>query len=290
MEKEHRLELDDGRTLACLELGEPSGLPVIYLHGYPGSRLEARLVAGAIQKLNLRLIAPDRPGFGESTFHPGRTLSSTAADIRVLADRLELGRFAVIGMSGGGPHALACGVHIPERVGRLALVGGLGPTTQPDLVAEMIAPHRLALAAGLAMPRLTRLSIALVARTIRRYPRRFLAFMLKSACPADQAVLADGHYRQLMLESTVEALRQAGINIAHELILLARSWEFGLDDVRVPVTIWQGLDDNIVPAAMARYLAESLPDCELHCLPDEGHLSLIVRNAKLVFTNLKQDN
>jgi pimeloyl-ACP methyl ester carboxylesterase len=97
-EIEHRLTLADGRTLACLELGEPTGLPVIYLHGYPGSRLEARLAARAARQLQLRLLAPDRPGFGESTFQPGRTIGAWAADMLRLADEFALERFAIAGV------------------------------------------------------------------------------------------------------------------------------------------------------------------------------------------------
>lgn len=288
MEIEHRLTLADGRTLACLELGDPAGSPVIYLHGYPGSRLEARLTACAAERLRVRLLAPDRPGFGESTFQPGRSIGAWGADMLRLADEFTLERFAVIGVSGGGPYALACAARIPERVSRVALVGGLGPATRRDLVAGMIATHRLALAAGSRMPRLARLALALVARVVRRHPKRFLAHMLARTCSADRDVLADGSYRTLMLESTVEALRQGGLSVAHELTLLARPWDIRLDEVCTPVTIWQGLADNIVPAAMARYLAGALAHTELHCLPDEGHLSLIVRHADLVFADLTQ--
>lgn len=286
METEHRLTLADGRTLAYLQLGDPAGPPVIYLHGYPGSRLEARLAACAAEHLHLRLLAPDRPGFGESTFQPGRTISAWGADVLRLADELALERFAVIGVSGGGPYALACAARMPERVRRVALVGGLGPATRRDLVADMVATHRLALAAGSHMPRLARLAIDLAARVVSRHPERFLAHMLSRTCPADREVLADACYRKLMLDSTVEALRQGGPCVAHELTLLARPWDIRLEEIRTPVAIWQGLADNIVPSVMARYLAGALAHSELHCLPDEGHLSLIVRHADRVFADL----
>src|SRR6185312_3853086 len=107
-ETEHRVRLADGRTLACLELGDPSGPPVLYFHGYPGSRLEARVAAAAARRLGLRLLAVDRPGFGQSTFQTGRSIGAWAADVAALADRLALGRFSIVGVSGGGPYALAC--------------------------------------------------------------------------------------------------------------------------------------------------------------------------------------
>lgn len=288
MELEHRLTLADGRTLACLEIGEPAGARVIYLHGYPGSRLEARLAARAAGRCHVRLLAPDRPGFGESTFQPGRTIGAWGADMLQLANHFELGRFAVIGMSGGGPYALACAAHMPERVSRVALVGGVAPTTRKDLVAGMVATHRLSLAIGSRMPRVASLAIDLVAAVVRRRPQYFVAHMLARTSPADRDILADPCYRRMMLDSTVEALRQGGLCVAHELSLLARPWDFRLEDIRTPVAIWQGLADNIVPPAMARYLASALTHSAARCLPNEGHLSLIVRHAERVFADLLQ--
>jgi len=282
METEQRITLTDGRTLACLAFGEPGDAPVMYFHGYPGSRLEGRLAAGTARRLGLRVIAPDRPGFGESTFQPGRTLGAWAADVAELADRLALERFDVVGVSGGGPYALACAARIPERISGVALVGALGPLARRDLMDGMVTLNRVALAAGARVAPLARVAIGLAARVVRRYPERYLARMLACAPSADRNVLADSTYRTLFAESMAEALRQGGRGAAWELPLLARPWGFALEEVRTPVRVWQGLSDNIVPPAMARYLAAGLPLGELHCLPDEGHLSLIVRHLDAV--------
>ncbi len=287
METEYRIMLADGRTLACLALGASGGVPVIYFHGYPGSRFEARLAAHAARQLGLRVLAPDRPGFGESTFQPGRTIGAWAADVTALAEQLGLERFTVLGVSGGGPYALACAARIPERVSRVALACALGPSTRKDLIDGMVTLNRLALAAGSRMPPLARLAVDLVARLVRRHPQRYLAHMLASAPPADRAVLADPSYRALFAESTAEALRQGGRGAAWELTLLARPWDFRLEEVRVPVRIWQGLADNIVPPAMAYHLAAALSYSEVRSLPDEGHLSLIVRHLDAVLADLR---
>ncbi|MFQ5852166.1 MAG: alpha/beta fold hydrolase [Candidatus Binatia bacterium] len=287
LETEHRITLADGRTLACLALGELGGAPVMYFHGYPGSRLEARLAAGAARRLGWRMFAPDRPGFGESTFRPGRTLGAWAADVAHLADRLGLERFAVVGVSGGGPYALACAARIPERLSRVALVCALGPTARKDLTDGMVTLNRVALAVGSRMPLLAGLAIDLAARLIRRHPEPSLAYMLASAPPADRMVLADPGYRELFAESMAEALRQGGRGAAWELSLLARPWDFRLEEVRAPVRIWQGLADNIVPPAIARHLAAVLPHSEPHYLPDEGHISLIVRHVDAVLADLR---
>lgn len=288
METEHRIRLADGRTLACLELGHPGGAPVLYVHGYPGSRLEARLAADPAERLGLRLLAPDRPGFGESSFQPGRTLSAWSGDVIQLADRLALERFAVVGVSGGGPYALACAAHIPERLGPVALVGALGPLTCMHSTRDMVTLNRWALTLAAWSPPLARLTVGLAARWVRRRPERFLAHMLAGAPAADRKVLADAAYRALLGVSTAEALRQGGRGVAWELTLLAQPWDFSLQEVRVPVRVWQGLADNIVPAAMARRLVGELPHSEAHYLSDEGHLSLIVRHLGAVLEDLRR--
>ncbi|ALP52294.1 hypothetical protein Tel_03575 [Candidatus Tenderia electrophaga] len=286
METEHRIRLADGRTLACLELGDPGGAPVLYFHGYPGSRLEARLAARPAVHLGLRLLAPDRPGFGESSFQPGRTLSAWCGDVAQLADQLDVERFAVAGVSGGGPYALACAARIPKRLARVALVGALGPLVGMRSTRGMVTLNRLALALAARSPPLARLAIDLAARWLRHRPERFLAHMLAGAPEADRKVLADADYRALLAASTAEALRQGGRGVAWELTLLARPWDFSLQEVSVPVRLWQGLSDNIVPPVMARGLVGALSTTEVHYLPGEGHLSLIARRLAPVLENL----
>lgn len=283
---EHRIRLADERTLACLELGDPGGAPVIYFHGFPGSRLEARLAADAAERLGLRLLAPDRPGFGESTFLPGRTIGNWAADVAELTDQLGLQQFAVVGVSGGGPYALGCAARIPGRLGGVALVGALGPLAGMRSTRGMVALNRLALALAARSPSMARLAIGLAARWVRQRPERFLARMSAGAPAADRAVLTDAGYRAIFGASTAEALRQGGRGVAWELTLLARAWDFRLKEVSVPVRIWQGLADNIVPAAMARRLAGELPTSETQYLPGEGHLSLVARRLDAVLADL----
>ncbi len=285
-ERERRLRLADGRVLACLEMGDPAGSPVLYFHGYPGSRLEGRLAASAARRQGLRLLAPDRPGFGASTFQPGRTIGAWAADVAELADQLGLERFAVVGVSGGGPYALACAARIPERLSRVALVGALGPLGRKRLARDMVAVNRLVLALARRLPFLARLAVELAARWIRRHPDHHLAHMTAAAPPVDRRVLAVPAYRALFTESTAEALRPGGRGAAWDLTLLARPWDFSLQEVSVPMRIWQGLADNIVPPAIAQDLAAALPASECRYLEDEGHLSLIVRHMDAVLADL----
>lgn len=286
-ETEHRLRLANGRMLACLELGDPSGPPVLYFHGYPGSRLEARVAAPAARRLGLRLLAIDRPGFGQSTFQPGRRIGGWAADIDALADQLGLGRFSIVGVSGGGPYALACAASLSSRLARVALVCPLAPLDVADGKAGMLAQDRMMLALAAHAPPLARGVVHMLAHWMRRKTDRYLKFMMAGMEPPDRDLFADPWYSTLMMESTAEALRQGGRGPALELTLIARPWDFRLQDVRMPVDLWQGLIDQILPAAMARRLAASLPACHPRYLPGEGHLSLVVRHIGEVLAELR---
>lgn len=215
METEHRIRLAYERTLACLELGDPGGAPVIHFHGFPGSRLEARLAEDAAEELGLRLLAPDRPGLGESSFQPGRTLAAWCGDVAQLADQFDVERFAVVGVSGGGPYALACAARILGRIGGVALVGALGPFAGMRSTRKMVALNRLALALAAGLPPLARFAVGLAAHGVRR-PERFLAHMMAKAPAADRKMLADVDYRALFAASTAEALRQGGRGVGRK--------------------------------------------------------------------------
>lgn len=286
-ETEHRVRLADGRTLACLELGNPSGPPVLYFHGYPGSRLEARVAAAAAGRLGLRLLAVDRPGFGQSTFQAGRGIGAWAADVAALADQLALGRFSIVGVSGGAPYALACAASLSDRLARVALVCPLGPLDVADGKAGMLAQDRVMLALAAHAAPLARAAVHLLAHWMRRDADRYLEFMMAGMVSPDRDLFADPAYRSLMRESTAEALRQGGRGAAWELTLIARRWDFRLQDVRMPVSLWQGLADQILPAAMAKRLAAALRACNARYFPGEGHLSLVVRHIGEVLAELR---
>lgn len=286
-EAEHRVRLADGRTLACLQLGDAAGPPVLYFHGYPGSRLEARVAAAAAGRLGLRLLAVDRPGFGQSTFQAGRTVGGWAADVAALADQLALGRFSIISVSGGAPYALACAALLPDRVAHVTVLCPLGPLDVADGRQGMLAQDRVMLALASRVPPVGRAVVRMLAHWMRRDAERYLRFMLAGMESPDRDLFADPGYRALILESTSEALRQGGRGAAWELTLIARPWDFRLQDVRMPVSLWQGLVDQILPAAMARRLAGALPACSPRYFPGEGHLSLVVRHIGEALAQLR---
>lgn len=286
-EVEHRVRLADGRTLACLQLGDPAGPPVLYFHGYPGSRLEARVAAPAVERLGLRLLAVDRPGFGQSTFQPGRTVGAWAADVAALADQLGLGRFSIVSISGGAPYALACAAMLSGRLDRVALLCPLGPIDVAGGSEGMLAQDRLLLGLAAHVPPLARGVVHMLTHWMRQDADRYIRFMLAGMVSPDRDLFADPDYHSLMKESSREALQQGGRGPAWELALIARPWDFRLQDVRMSVSLWQGLVDQILPAAMARRLAAALPDCNARYFPGEGHLSLVVRHIGAALAELR---
>src|SRR5215469_1097864 len=198
-ETEHRLRLADGRTLACLQLGDPAGSPVLYFHGFPGSRLEARVAADAAARLGLRLLAVDRPGFGQSTFRAGRTVGSWAADVVALADQLALGRFSIVGVSGGAPYALACAALLSDRLARVALVCPLGPLDVAGGRAGMLAQDQVMLSLASHAAPLARSVVRMLAHWMRQDAERYVKFMMTGMVSPDRELFSDLAYRSLVV-------------------------------------------------------------------------------------------
>ena len=245
------------------------------------------MAAAAAVQLGLRLLAVDRPGFGQSTFQRGRTIGGWVADVGALADQLSLPRFSIVGVSGGGPYALACAAMLPRRLARVALVCPLGPLDVAGGKAGMLMQDRLLLGLAARAAPLARGAVHMLTRWMRNDVERYLRFMMAGMMSPDRDLFADPDYRALVLTSTAEALRQGGRGAAWELTLIAKPWDFRLQDVHVPVRLWQGMVDQILPATMARRLAAALPACNARFLPGEGHLSLVVRHIGAVLAELQ---
>ncbi len=285
-ETEYRIRLADGRQIACLGLGDPHGPAVLYFHGFPGSRLEARVMADAASRTGVRLLAIDRPGFGESTFQPGRRIRQWSADICAVTDALRIPRFSIVGMSAGAPYALACAAALAARLDQVALVSPLGPLDGGHWPRGMIGRNRMLLALAARAPALARGAAHLITAWIRLGGDRHLRFMMAGLHSPDRDLFADPGYRSMMTENMMEALRQGGRGAAWELTLIAQPWDLRLEDVRRRVRLWQGLADEILPAALAQNLARTLPACAARYLPTEGHLSLMAHHIGEVLDDL----
>lgn len=266
----HQVLLADGRALAYAEYGDPIGQPVFFFHGIPSSRL-MHPDADVSKQLGVRVIAPDRPGFGRSDPKPGRTLLDWSDDVEALADRLGLGQFTVVGPSGGGPFVAACAARLSSRITRAAIVGGSGPVDAPGALVGATFERRAGYWLARHAPMLLRLAIRM--RTDpNKDPERFFDSYTRHNPSIDQELFRRPEIRAMFLASYREATCQGLGAFTCEVELVSKSWGFSLRDIDVPVTIWQGTADNMTPVGMAQALAQGIPKASLRLVPNEGHL------------------
>lgn len=264
------VRLPDGRWLAYAEFGAPDGRPVFVFHGVPGSRLlmdDDRPIADA----GLRMIAVDRPGIGRSDPQPNRTMLDWPRDIAALADTLGARTFAVAGGSGGGPYALACAHVLPDRVSRVVLAASMAPLDRPGALEGFAPSRRFAWWMLQHAPLQRQITSWMQARLFRKEPTWMLGKMTRRMSEADRAAVMDAAVHDVLLGQLREAFRQGWRGVAQDFAVLTRPWGFALGEIRAPVDLWQGLDDENVPAAMGRYLAATLPNCRARFEPGGGH-------------------
>jgi pimeloyl-ACP methyl ester carboxylesterase len=269
------VQLSDGRVLGGVEAGARDGSPVLFFAGFGMAASALHPDGGVAEALGLRLIAVDRPGIGRSSPSPGRTLSDWARDIRELTERLGIGRFGLLGWSGGGPHALACAHHLPERIWATALFAGAPPLADQTALAAMPwAVRPLAFMARHA-PWLLRLGFGRQCRQIRRDPEAVMRRAMRSMPAADQAVIRDPRFHDCLRQSMVEACSQGPQGLCDDVLAIAGPWGFAPQAIRCPVQLWHGELDRAVPAAVGRWLAARFVQCSSHFLPQEGHFGYL---------------
>jgi pimeloyl-ACP methyl ester carboxylesterase len=268
------VQLPDGRLLGIAELGDPSGWPVLFFHGTPGSRLVLSARDALAQIPGVRLILSERPGYGLSTPQPGRTLLAWADDVAALADQLHLDAFVVSGISGGGPHALACAYRLPHRVRGAIVLASPAPAGASGITRGMSMGNRIGLALGRWAPGLVERMVASFAASFASDPQRFLDGVAQQMSEPDRVLMQQPDVRDAIERDVREAYRQGSRAQAQDgaLGLTGRSWGFDLEQVRVPVYLWHGEADRLVSRAMAEYLEATLPNCHARFVPDAGHL------------------
>ncbi|MFC9588812.1 alpha/beta fold hydrolase [Streptomyces sp. NPDC056944] len=276
----HPVRTADGRLLVAEEWGDPSGSPVVLLHGTPGTRLGTLLPGLAAEHPGFRFLSYDRPGYGDSQRAPGRRVADAARDAAAVADAFDVERFAVVGRSGGGPHALACAALLPDRVWAAAVLVGLAPPDAAglDWYAGMTPfnVHEYGLARAHLDGRdpggLER-DLAARAAVLRRDPECLLDDLRDGLSPHDLPVVEDPRVRTVLLRTYREALRVSHHGWLDDCLALAGPWGFDVASVTAPVLLWHGLDDAFSPVAHTRWLAGRIPGAEPVLVPDAGHFA-----------------
>jgi pimeloyl-ACP methyl ester carboxylesterase len=266
------LRLADGRALGYAVYGDPSGMPLLLLHGTPGAHSQIAIghVAGA--ERSLAIVAPDRWGYGQSDMPSAPTLEGFAADMAALMDHLGLDRFALGGISGGAPYACSVAAHLASRVTALALISPMGPITDPS-VRHSLAPFHRFIFTVLPYRPLTVATIFRVFRaSLERSPRLAAELATLRAGRRDKALIAQPRIARWLLGSFRDGLRRGTAGPAGDLRTFARSWNVDLAAIRAPARLWIGTADTAVPLKAARLLAHSIAGCVITELPSEGHL------------------
>jgi pimeloyl-ACP methyl ester carboxylesterase len=284
--KSDRIILRDGRALGYGEIGDPGGKPIFYFHGFPGSRLEIELVSPFLEEANLRIIALERPGYGWSDFKRERTIGQWSDDVVELAEALGMERFAVLGLSGGGPYALACAWKIPHRLTSAVIVCGMGPVDNPEMLGRMFWLNRFGLTLAGKSGLLAEGLFALATIFIRHFPEKVIEHLLKRMPFPDQMVLKSPEIQQVLIRSFREAVRTGYRGPARDVVLYSRPWDFRLEDIPIEVELFYGEQDTIIPPATGRWLEKYIPRCRARYFPQEGHFSLIWNQRKEIVEKL----
>jgi pimeloyl-ACP methyl ester carboxylesterase len=270
------LHLPDARVLSWGEYGAPGGLPCFFFHGQPGSRIQARLLDVSATRQGVRVIAPDRPGYGFSSAAPRRRLLDWPRDVTAVADALGVDRFAVAGISSGGPHALACAYRLPERVTTAVLLSSPAP---PGLAPPRPFQSRLERLAASALRRSRALEVISSRVLLWRagvqpfdaWFERGLNRVVERMPGPDREIVHREDVWRVMIDDAHENLRQGLAGTVSDERAVEEDWGFAPEQVRGHVELWHGDADTQVTSAEGKALAAHLPDATLHLHPTGGH-------------------
>jgi pimeloyl-ACP methyl ester carboxylesterase len=285
------VRLRDGRNIGVASVGRDDGLPIIHCHGSGSSRLEVKLLAAQASAEGVRLIGLDRPGIGRSDPKPGYRLLDWPDDVGEVADQLGIERFAMLGISAGGPYALACASKIPHRLTACGLVSTLSP---PNLVRRA-GPEwmRLMWWVGAQFPWLLGLYVPLVQRMMGSDESSIEKYLVRYTTrlgAADQKLVSDPEVRRLLVQAMAESSRQGGKAGLEAALAEVWPWGFQVEQMTFEkLFLWHGEQDRIMPVAPARLLARSLPHCTATIYPGEGHFSTMANHAQDILNALRGD-
>ena len=280
--EDQRLRLADGRRLGFRVYGDPQGAPVLFLHGTPGSRLKFSIAHETGRSQGLAIVAPDRWGYGLTEAPKAPSLGAFVDDMAALMDRLGTRRFAVGGISGGGPYAAAVAARLGPRITAVALVSPVGPIADAGLGPSLPLLHRLCFTVLPRRPRAVSTAMRAFRWSLKHAPRLAGELTTWRAARPDKRLIRRSETSRRILGSIEEGLRPgtAGPNI--DLAIFSRPWNVDLAAIVAPTRLWIGSVDSNVPVAAARALAARIPRCVLTELAGEGHLWVSEHHADVL--------
>ncbi len=284
------IELHDGRKVSYAEYGDSTGIPVFYFHGGQESRLSSAFMDVKAREMRVRIVAPDRPGIGLSSFQEDRSLKGYASDIVQLADALNLDHFMVFGLSGGSPHALACAYALPRRVRKVAIVSGAAPYSYKGKLKGSWFPIKLVhwFAASESDKNLRGFIERERKAVLEKPQKRLKQLQLYLPKPDRQLLNENPEYGIEFIRGSQEAFRQGIEAVVQEWKLYVRDWGFELDEIQQHVSLWYGTKDKMTPVYRGHYLQSVLPQSKLIIRDNQGHFSLIRNYLDEILQDLKE--
>lgn len=266
-----------GRRVTFDWWGDGDSFPVFLLHGTPGSHRGPRPRTSVLYRLGVQLICYDRPGYGGSDRHKGRSVAAAAEDVSAIADALKLDEFGVVGRSGGGPHALACAALLGQRATTTAVLVSLAPSDayglswRGGMTDSNVAEYDLA-DTGLEA---VEADLTERAEQIRDDPESLLKFLNGELTAPDMRVVSDVPLRRQLHDTYKEAVRCGAYGWIDDVLAFRRPWEFDLGKIENPVLLWHGDEDVFSPLSHTHWLSENIPGAEVVIQPGAAHFDAV---------------
>ena len=278
------IETPDGRALEVHEAGDPGGLPVVVHHGTPMSGLHYEPHVALAEEQGIRLIGYDRPGYGGSDRAAGRDVAACAADVHAIADALGLERFASWGISGGGPHVLACAALCDERLTAVASLAAVAPYEADglDWLEGMGEANHVEFGKTLEGEEALRPFLEEEAEGMSGVSPEQLAESLATLLGQEDRAVLTGAFAEFFVEAAKHGFESGVDGWLDDDLAFARPWGYELSSIRRPVLLLQGEDDRFVPGAHGHWLASRVPGVEARITADDGHLTLLERRMREV--------
>ena len=274
---ERTLTTPDGRALHVYEAGDPDGTPIVAIYGTPSSGLIYGPHAADAEAKSIRFVTFDRAGYGKSDPRPDRSIADVVEDVTTIADQLGLAQFGVWGVSGGGPHALACAALLSDRVPAVASLASVAPYGAEGLdwtegMGEDNIVEFEAVLKGREAIEPFEQAHREAFKTLQ--PEELRDQWASLLSPADAAV-ATADFAAYIIENANQALAPGVEGWIDDDLAFVRPWGFDVADIRIPVLLWQGDLDLFVPPGHGRWLADHIAGVEAHLSETDGHLTLI---------------
>jgi pimeloyl-ACP methyl ester carboxylesterase len=273
---EHEVKTSDRRVLTYSVTGDRDGTPVFLLHGTPGCRNGPKPRGSVLYRMGVRLISYDRPGYGGSCRQPGRRVADAAEDVKLIADEMGLDRFAVVGRSGGAPHALACAALLGDRLTRTAALVSVAPPNAMGLnwFHGMNADNVRSYGQTDDSARLAE-RLRVRAERIRSDPENLVNTLLAEMTEPDLRVVKDVSIRRLLTQSYSEALRSGPYGWIDDAFALRTAWGFDPEEIKGKVMLWHGADDNFSPVHHTHWLAGKIPGAAVEVPASTAHFGAV---------------